>query len=158
MKTCSTCKIEKLEDSFHIKKSNKHGLDYDCKKCANKKIRDRRTLNHNSVTYKYEHTKKGKIMRTYRNMLSRVKGVVKNKQHLYMGLEIIDKELFYSWSLENAEFHTLFDKWEQEEYTLRLSPSIDRIDPLKGYVEDNMRWVTQSYNSGNTRGHKPKTI
>jgi hypothetical protein len=29
----------------------------------------------------------------------------------------------------------------------RLGPSVDKIDPDKGYVEGNVRWVTKTYNS-----------
>jgi len=41
--------------------------------------REYRKANGNASTKKYERTKKGKLMRTYRNMESRAKGIVKGK-------------------------------------------------------------------------------
>lgn len=54
MKICSTCKKDKELEDFHKKSSNIDGLDYDCKDCANKKIRDRRSRNNNLNTKVYE--------------------------------------------------------------------------------------------------------
>jgi len=146
MKFCSTCNEEKRLEDFHKKSSNSDGLEYDCKICANKKIRDRRKRTNNSATKVYEKTLKGKLIRTYRNMLSRVKGILKNKEHLYKGLEILDKEDFYKWSLDNKEYEILFNQWVSSGYDLKLSPSIDRKDASKGYTLDNIRWVTFSEN------------
>lgn len=146
-KKCSSCgEYKKIED-FHKKDANKDGLDYNCKLCANKKIRERRKSNNNSTTKVYERTLKGKLVRTYRNMLSRVKGVLKSKAHLYEGLHILSKEEFYEWSLNNTEYNNLYNDWVKNKYDLRLSPSIDRIETSKGYSLDNIRWITFSENS-----------
>ena len=146
-KRCNTCKDDKELSEFHNKKSNRDGLDYDCKICANKKIRDRRSRNGNINTKNYEKTFHGKLVRTYRNMMSRVKGILKKKAHLYKGLEILSKEDFYNWSNNDSEYARLFMEWVDSEYEQRLSPSIDRKNPLLGYVLDNMRWLTHSENS-----------
>lgn len=98
-------------------------------------------------TKKYEKTKSGKLMRTYRNMLSRVVGILKSKSHLYGGLTIMSREEFYQWSLDNKDFHTLYDEWVDSNYSKKLSPSIDRINSSLGYTVDNVRWITYSENS-----------
>lgn len=154
MKNCNKCKEDKELEDFHRKESNNDGLDTYCKVCANAIVRERRKKNENSSTLKYEKTLKGKLVRTYRNMLSRVKGVLKKKSHLYFGLEILDKEAFYQWSLNDADYNQLFTTWVESDYKLKLSPSIDRKDPSKGYVLDNMRWVTFEFNSLNTSCRK----
>ncbi|AGO47304.1 hypothetical protein Phi19:1_gp014 [Cellulophaga phage phi19:1] len=112
----------------------------------NKKQRIRRLNNGNKNTKKYEKTKKGFLVRCYRNMLSRVTGVTKNKNHLYLGKEILDKNVFYSYSMSDESFNNLFELWEKTNYERVSTPSIDRIDSLKGYSIDNIQWITFSEN------------
>ena len=106
-----------------------------------------REKTNNKDTKKYERTKKGKLMRLYRNMKSRVTGIQKKKAHLYNGKELLDKNYFYEWSLNSKEFHLLFDEWERSGYDRKLCPSVDRIDSSRGYIIENMEWVTHSENS-----------
>lgn len=80
-------------------------------------------------------------------MQSRIEGVQRHKHHLYHGKEIMSREEFYEWALNDPEFHFLFDLWEQCDYDRRLSPSVDRIDSSKGYILGNVRWLTHSENS-----------
>lgn len=154
MKSCSDCGVEKPLGEFHKKVSNNDGLDYNCKLCANRKIRERRHNKNNLDIKVYEKTIKGKLVRTYRNMTSRVKGILKNKRHLYLGLDILEKEIFYEWSLNNVDYNRLFNDWVLSGYEIKLSPSIDRKDASKGYLLDNIRWVTFEFNSLNTRTRK----
>lgn len=56
--------------------------------------RNIRKQNGNEWTKKYERTPRGKLMRIYRNMKSRVEGVQKLKAHLYQGKELLSKEEF----------------------------------------------------------------
>ena len=111
------------------------------------KQREYRLRTGNSVTRRYEKTKHGKLMRTYRNMLSRVKGIQWRKEHLYGGKEVLPKDEFYAWALANKSFHILYEAWEQSGFDRKLAPSVDRIDSQKGYTLDNMRWITHSENS-----------
>lgn len=122
----------------------------------NAKQRERRKKNNNKNTKKYEKTKKGFLVRCYRNMLSRVSGVTKNKNHLYLGLSILKKETFYNYSLTNDSFNFLFYQWEMNNYDRKLTPSIDRIDSKKGYDIDNIQWITFSENC--SRGAKSNYI
>jgi hypothetical protein len=120
----------------------------------NKKQRDRRVKNNNATSKKYEKTDKGFLVRVYRNMLSRVSGVTKNKNHLYLGLEILDKNTFYEWSLQNNDFKELFTYWLMCNYERKYTPSIDRIDSKKGYTLDNIQWITFSENC--RKGHQSR--
>ena len=76
--------------------------------------RERRSINRNSDTKKYEKTLNGFLMRTYRNMQSRVEGVQHLKQHLYLGKELLSRELFYAFSKSNQQFLELFSLWEHD--------------------------------------------
>lgn len=113
----------------------------------NERQRRYRSLNNNASTKKYEKSKPGFLMRTYRNMKSRVTGIQYKKIHLYGNLPLLDKDSFYSWSISNSDFNTLFDNWVCSGYDRKLTPSIDRIDSNSGYILDNMRWITHSENS-----------
>lgn len=109
----------------------------------------------NAATKKYERTKKGKLMRNYRNMESRIKGIQWQKHHLYKGKALLSREEFYEWSMSNPDFHRLFNAWVESDYERKLSPSVDRLDSSKGYEVGNMEWVTHSENSrrGASRKH-----
>lgn len=103
--------------------------------------RNHRKLNGNSCTKKYEKTKKGFLMRLYRNMQSRVSGVQKVKSHLYEGKSLLSRDEFYSWTESNKQFYDLFEAWENSNYERRLTPSVDRIDSSLGYELHNMEWI-----------------
>ena len=113
----------------------------------NARQRIKRKLDGNADTLKYERTKGGKLMRIYRNMLSRITGVQKKKAHLYEGKCLLPKSEFYEWAMRSPEFHRLFADWERSGYQRKLAPSVDRIFSSMGYSLENMEWVTHSENS-----------
>lgn len=96
---------------------------------------------------KYEKTPNGFIMRLYRNMKSRISGVQVQKHHLYKGKELLSKEDFYSWAKSNPKFWELYEVYKNSGYDRKLAPSVDRVDSSKGYMLDNMEFVTHSENS-----------
>jgi len=109
--------------------------------------REQRKLTGNAWTKKYEKTPKGFLMRTYRNMKSRVSGIQWRKAHLYKDLSILPREEFYEWALGNPDFWSLFSIWKDSGYSRRLTPSINRIDSNRGYELNNIEWLTHSANS-----------
>lgn len=109
--------------------------------------REIRKLNGNASIKKYEKTKNGFLVRTYRNMKSRVEGVQKLKAHLYLGKELLPKLDFYNFSLNDSNFNKLFSEWESSNYSRKLTPSIDREISTEGYNITNIRWITHSENS-----------
>lgn len=117
--------------------------------------REYRKANNNKQTKAYEKTKKGFLMRLYRNMKSRVEGVQKHKFHLYEGKSLdITKDDFYIWGLSSSSFNYLWDCYVASDYNRKLAPSVDRIDSEKGYCFENIEWVTHSENSA--RGAKKR--
>lgn len=113
----------------------------------NEKQKERRKNNNNEDTKKYEKTKKGFLMRLYRNMQSRVTGVQKSKFHLYQGKTLLGRKEFYDWALTSLEFHEMFFRWEESGYSRKLTPTVDRVNSKNGYLIENMRWLTHSENS-----------
>ena len=129
------------------------------REARNEKQRIRRKANDNAITRKYEKTKKGFLMRLYRNIQSRITGVQKAKFHLYKDKGIdLDRDEFYEKYLNDQMFNMLFDIWQANEYARKLTPSLDRMDSSRGYTFDNLEWVTHSENSrrGSIAGHKLK--
>jgi hypothetical protein len=122
-----------------------------CIPCFRKATMKHRIETKNKSTHKYEKTKKGFLMRLYRNMKSRITGVQSKKHHLYKGKSLLEKNDFYSWALKSKDFHELFDIWEKSKYEQTLTPSVDRILFNKGYELENMRWVTFSENCKNVQ-------
>ena len=109
--------------------------------------REYRKKTHNAWTKKYEKTVNGFLVRKYRNMLSRVRGIQKNKAHLYKDLSILDKQTFYKWSKQNKSFWELYGEWVKSSYSRKLCPTVNRINSQRGYKLDNMEWITHSENS-----------
>lgn len=97
--------------------------------------------------YSTSKTKFGKAYRAYSGMLNRINGCVKKHAHIYKGLEIVDREDFIEWALEDREFNRIFELWELSGFVRTETPSIDRIDGSKGYIWGNMQWLTLSDNS-----------
>lgn len=147
MKQCRICQEVKELNEFVKHKECKDGHTNCCKRCKLELQKINREVNQNNYTKRYEKTKKGFLMRTYRNMQSRITGIQYKKHHLYIGKSILSKEDFYNWSSSNNQFNFLFEIWEKNNYQNRLTPSIDRLDQKIGYSIDNIQWITHSENS-----------
>lgn len=156
---CGACLLDLPLSSFHIDKASSFGHSNRCKACckARRATVSRRPKPSMSSTERsqarkdsckrYEKTPMGYLMRTYRNMKSRVLGIQKKSAKLYKGKEIMSKLEFYAWASTEHEFFILFDAWTESGHAHRLAPSIDRIDSSLGYIKGNVRWLTQSQNS-----------
>lgn len=71
----------------------------------------------------------------------------------YIGLELMSKEdwkLFLEDTIEDRK--VLWDEYVASGFKLRFAPSLDRIDPTKGYIQNNCRWIRQHENSARNRG------
>jgi hypothetical protein len=120
--------------------------------------RIRRKANGNEVTKRYEKTINGFLMRLYRNMESRVRGIQKVKYHLYKDLELLPREEFYKWSKKSRKFTQLFHNWKMSNYDRKLTPSVDRVNSKLGYIKSNMEWVTFSENSRRGGKWRPSQV
>lgn len=117
--------------------------------------RIRRKRNGNAETHRYEKTPKGFLMRKYRNMQSRVLGIQWKKAHLYKGLKLLPRKQYYEWAMAHQTFWELFNYWKANNFDRKLCPTVNRINPNKGYELPNMEWITHSENSRQVR-HKLK--
>lgn len=140
MRTCTKCGETKSIEDYNRHKGCPGDRELQCKVCNREYRRLYRKRINNLDTKKYEKTINGFVMRVYRNMLSRVRGI-SPKSHIYEGLPILDKQLFYEWTKNDKDFNELFIIWENSNYDRRLTPSIDRIESSGGYTPGNIQWI-----------------
>ena len=65
-------------------------------------------------------------------------------------MPLIDIDEFMSWCNRAdviADFNKLHKEYVDSGYSNKYLPTIDRIDNLKGYTTDNIRWLRRSDNS-----------
>lgn len=132
---------DKLKHNFEFQndKRNKDGLFYICKNCQRKY---NRKYSHNQKVYqKYVNTLKGRAYKSFWGLKTRCK-----KNNIEFNLT---KEWFYTKLKNNCEVSGLsFDfkfngkRGPSNPYT----PSVDRINPLKGYTTENCRMVLTGVN------------
>jgi len=120
------------------------------------------------VKVNYRHTKRGFLVNLHYEMRHRVDPNSKRQKardarrkgkSYWAGLPIIERDEFVKWATENPHFNRLFDAWEATGYIQRFVPTVDRVDPTKGYIIGNMEWVMMSENSHRanvSRGKKMK--
>lgn len=137
-KRCGHCDTLKDETQFYTTGTKSGGRRKECKKCFSR-IQAARAA-------KRRKTKVGLITLTYSNMQSRVRGQSRiETRHLFEGLELVEKETFITWALEDEVFHELYNTWVESGYKYGLTPTLSRIYTQEGYTLLNMNWVTQSH-------------
>jgi len=97
-------------------------------------------------TQRYRKTPRGYLNRIYGGIKTRCKNTRYKKNKKYHGLPVMDWEEFVEWGL-SPEFLELYARYLESGKDRKLAPSVDRIDPSKGYVKGNVRWLTLSENS-----------
>lgn len=96
-------------------------------------------------TKKYNKSYNGKIICMYLNAKQRVLGQDK-KRPSYKGLPICTMKQFKAFILR-TNYRDLWAAWVKSGYRLVHTPTIDRLDKLKGYTLDNIEIVTYSENT-----------
>lgn len=103
--------------------------------------------NHPEGQQKYNRTLRGVISNRWTKMRERVEGKTPKGREKYLGLYLCPKDLFIEWASSDKALIELHRNWVLNNYSMKFSPSIDRIDSTKGYSIDNMQWMTHSENS-----------
>ena len=135
-KTCTKCGEIKFLNEFHRNGIRRRA---DCKTCNTQRVKDRKKDKRKYLIDKYE------------SMKQRVNGTHSSERHkhIYVGLELMDRDEFIRNSLNDIEYNRLHDEWSDSGYDHKLAPSTDRLDGDIGYVWDNIDWTTHSINSRN---------
>ena len=140
-KVCTTCNIWKPFNKFNNNKNHKDKLRYECKSCV-KKYSD------NVCRFKRWYTNK--------KANAKLRGIEFTIEPTDIpGVKIREIKTYFktvpSW--EATKYPKVCFKWgiklnwSMNGVSQYNSPSLDRIDPTKGYVKGNVRLVCNSYNT-----------
>ena len=135
-KVCSKCGISKPWTKKYYYSSGKSSgvLRSECKDCCykSKKVQRKATF------LDYDRSLSGHLRKLYRKMKYRVR-----KQRSYRSREFsIDRDDFFNRFINDPNYVELHRQWKESNYERQSTPSIDRIDNEKGYVDSNIRIIT----------------
>lgn len=122
MKTCRLCGEDKEDNEFHKTKSNKDGLDSRCKSCRKKEAAEDYRKNWFRWTVK--------LKKSY---------CLKHN----IPFDLTEEHLKNVWTDSCPVFGTPFELFDKKS---DRSPTLDRVDPEKGYVIDNVRYISARAN------------
>jgi hypothetical protein len=122
MKTCSKCKEELPLSSFTKHSKNKDGLQGSCRECNKRSSKEWNANNKDSL------------------ILKRLK-----ERSLQKGLDFDLTVTDINVPLKCPVFG--FNLQRNHKVPLFNSPSVDRIDPTKGYTKDNVQIISQLANA-----------
>jgi hypothetical protein len=126
IKQCSVCREELPVTAFYKRTTASDGLQSYCKKCADKQVE--------------AYSKANPVMRQTNGMLCKARERAREK-HLEFN---IDNEYVRSLVITHCPILGIPLEWScnrgSGNFAMAGSPSLDRIDPAKGYVKGNV-WI-----------------
>ena len=58
------------------------------------------------------------------------------------------KDVFLNWAKNHPDFLAMYKRWKSNNFDMKLTPSVNRMDSKRGYVLGNVEWLTHSQNCG----------
>lgn len=151
-KQCFKCNTVKPLTDFYRHPDMPDGRVNKCKECNKKDVRANYSVNKEA---KREYDRKRHRFSISRIIDHRYNGLKLRsegrgcRKYKVSGKPYATKEEFLEWfnvPQNHRKFMSIYKKWVKSGFENRLSPSIDRIDPDRGYTVDNMQWLTKSDN------------
>lgn len=146
-KNCTKCKKVKLYKDFYINKRAKDTLSSWCKTCC-----QLYRQGDSNILTKIKNDPKPEDVSWYH--FSRITSRVKNKvAYRTKGIKcLINRSEFYDFVKKNWSVYIKLNKqWANNNFKFKFSPTIDRIDSLKHYSLDNIRFLALSENVRNAQ-------
>ena len=169
MKICWHCKKEKPKNDFYRDRRKKDGLQAACKQCQQINGRDYREAKGDELRekkrrayhQKYYSENKARYQRYREDYRARRKAALQTVRGRLMSLRDMARDRAARYGLEfSIDIDWLLEQWQRQEgrcaltgleMTLEIgdgsrryipfNPSLDRIDPKKGYTKENTRLV-----------------
>lgn len=95
------------------------------------------------ISKKWRHSKHGKLASIFHAQIQRSK---KNRSHINLHKVEYDFNYFFNRFIKDKKFLIIYKKWVNSNFSKYLSPSIDRINPKKGYLKNNIQITTWNIN------------
>lgn len=154
MKTCFKCGIKKGLEEFYKHPDMPDGRVNKCKECNKKDVREnfakKREYYNNYDKERIRHNFNYIFLHKFSSITERATGRNKKRTYNVLGKGVCSKEEFINWCYKKEnliKFQKIHSEWVKSNFDRKLCPSIDRIDNNKGYVLDNLQWLTVSANS-----------
>lgn len=65
---------------------------------------------------------------------------------------LIDSQEFYELAAKDRTYKKLFKQWEESDFDIRMTPTLDRVNAKKGYIAGNLQFLT--YTDNVVKGNK----
>ena len=64
--------------------------------------------------------------------------------YMYQHLQLCTEVYFFDFTLNHSPYLALCETWLNSSCDLKLAPTLIRLEPHRGFVEGNLKWVTRS--------------
>jgi len=100
-------------------------------------------VNNRLKNKQYRRSLKGQLVRKYQSM--RKRSLDPNRPNI-PNEHLCSRQEFYDFALNSIDYRTLHANWVESGFEFALIPTVDRIDNTKGYLIDNIQFITHTEN------------
>lgn len=149
---CFKCGRSKPLTEYYKHKQMADGHLNKCKDCTKRDVRldyhSDPEKHHERDRQRQRYSRKRIFDHRYKCLLNRVGNKIAGRTYASSEHEVLTREQYDAWLVKNMDqFERIYTAWVESGFDRKLSPSIDRIKNNKGYVPENMQWLSLSNNN-----------